>query len=64
MPVSLFSVLYFMLGEVQKFIFVILELHFLDFFLVNKMASSKSDRAKNNYLVTIISNESGIVVLF
>ena len=61
--ILIFSIVFYAWGG-PKFIFVILGTTFLDFFLVNKMASSKSDRAKKQLLVISLAMNLGLLFYF
>ncbi len=58
-----FSIVFYAWGG-PKFIFVILGTTFLDFFLVNKMAESKSDKTKKQFLVLSLAINLGLLFYF
>jgi len=61
--ILIFSIFFYAWGG-PKFIFVILGTTFLDFFLVNKMAESKSDKTKKQLLVISLAMNLGLLFYF
>ena len=59
----IFSIVFYAWGG-PKFIFVILGTTFLDFFLVNKMAESKSEKTKKQFLVLSLIMNLGLLFYF
>ena len=61
--ILIFSIVFYAWGG-PKFIFVILGTTFLDFFLVNKMSESKSEKAKKQLLVISLLMNIGLLFYF
>lgn len=61
--ILIFSIVFYAWGG-PKFIFVILGTTFLDFFLVNKMSESKTEKAKKQLLVISLLMNIGLLFYF